>query len=422
MNVKGMNINMIIGRHVAIIKNKNKVILANRYSGEWIRISTEVYKIILDILATGKIVDELKNDFLKNEDFIFMKNIFNTLYECGLLCEKNSERVLENKIVSLQLTNRCNLRCKHCCVDAGEKKIKELTTIEMKKVLDKIIEWNPINIMLSGGEPMIRTDFFELLDYLSLNYTGNIILSTNSLLINEKKVDTLVKKCKHFEISIDGVDEETCATVRGKGVFEKVCSNIKLLKEHGAKQINLSMVFSDKNEHLKSQFYKLNEQLGTNPVCRIFSAVGRGAINKELFTNKNDDETYIPKEYLSKNYEKPFSIGICSAGKRELFIGCDGNVYPCPNYSYEQCILGNVLEIYSLNELTKKTVDQYVCNYVANMQPINLPQCQKCPVKLFCWTCPGELLDIKTEAAFKMRCQSLKPVLMHRVWDKEVNF
>ena len=84
----------------------------------------------------------------------------------------------------------------------------------------------------------------------------------------------------------------------------------------------------------------------------------------------------------------------------------------CPNFILDTCILGNILNVESLFDITDKSADQYLCDFIAEVAPINLPRCQKCPVKLFCWTCPGELLDINTEAAFNSRCERLKPILI----------
>ncbi|KAA5807351.1 radical SAM protein [Thermoanaerobacterium thermosaccharolyticum] len=70
-------------------------------------------------------------------------------------------------------------------------------------------KWNPKSIMLSGDEPMVRTDFFELLLYLKSIYNGNIILSTNGLLISEENVDILTKCVTSMSISLDGADEES---------------------------------------------------------------------------------------------------------------------------------------------------------------------------------------------------------------------
>ena len=77
------------------------------------------------------------------------------------------------------------------------------------------------------------------------------------MLINENNVRWLVEWCDAFEISIDGVDEETCSLVRGKGVFHKVCDRVRLIKKYTDKPISLSMVFSDKNDYLVPQFKEL---------------------------------------------------------------------------------------------------------------------------------------------------------------------
>ncbi|GAB2021438.1 hypothetical protein RyT2_05120 [Pseudolactococcus yaeyamensis] len=141
---------------------------------------------------------------------------------------------------------------------------------------------------------MLRKDFFLILSYSRSRYSGTIILSTNGTFINPQNVDPLVKMVDQFEISIDGIDEKTSSIVRGAGVFQKVIRSIEILKRHNAAVINLSMIFSDKTEYLLEPFYKLNEALRTNPVCRLFSPTGRGEENKQLFTDKTEFETYSP--------------------------------------------------------------------------------------------------------------------------------
>lgn len=120
-------------------------------------------------------------------------------------------------------------------------------------------------ITLSGGEPLLRGDFKELLKYLKNNYNGHIGISTNGTLITNSNAELLVKYADQIDISVDGVDEETCSIVRGKGVFEKVIKSIKILQDKGFSNISLSMVFSDKNEYLEPSFLELNKKLGTTP-------------------------------------------------------------------------------------------------------------------------------------------------------------
>ena len=127
---------MLIAKSTEIIENQNKIILANRISGEWMRMSREVYEVIQEIIKSGEKIEELENSFEEKEDYIFVKNTIQTLEDCGILCESDEEKRLDNKIVSIQMTNRCNLRCKHCCVSAGDKVIEELTTLQMKRALE----------------------------------------------------------------------------------------------------------------------------------------------------------------------------------------------------------------------------------------------------------------------------------------------
>lgn len=207
------------------IHNENKVVLANRENGRWIRLSEEVYKIIKDILENDISFIVTEEYFDNKEDYDYIREVCSTLIEANIICAESDLLDNQNRIASVQLTNRCNLQCVHCCVDAkvSNDSSCDLNTDSIKNIFDKLILWNPNNIMLSGGEPMIRPDFMELLRYLRNNYEGKIILSTNSLLINNQNVKELVKCCDGLEISIDGIDEETCSKVRGKGVFGQVC-------------------------------------------------------------------------------------------------------------------------------------------------------------------------------------------------------
>lgn len=109
-------------------------------------------------------------------------------------------------------------------------------------------------LVFSGGEPMVRSDFWEILDYTRKNYKGKIDIATNATLINEANVDRLIANVNRLDISIDGIDEDSCSEIRGKGVFNKVIRSINLLKERGFDEIYLSMVISDYNKELKKVF------------------------------------------------------------------------------------------------------------------------------------------------------------------------
>lgn len=412
---------MKFGEHVIIVQNEDKVILANKENGQWIRLSKEVYQILCQIIEENLDINICEQFFEELTDFSFIKDLYLFLEKAQIICSNNWKLKTYNKIVSIQLTNKCNLRCKHCCVEAGESTDMnaELNTDEIKEIFDKVIRWNPRNIMLSGGEPMHRKDFKELLEYLRNNYSGKIILSTNALLINESNIRWLVEWCDAFEISIDGVDENTCSLVRGKGVFSKVCERVRLIKKYTSKPISLSMVFSDKNDYLVPKFKELNKKMGTEAICRAFVPRGRGKVNKVLFSSKDDDDVYINSDFLCNENKNPFGITTCTAGVRELFIRCDGLIQPCPSYMEKEYSLGNILKIDNISEFIENNSILFSHKVLEDTTKL-LEECKECKVRLFCWTCPGEHLDIKTKKALKKRCDIMKPILMKKVWEDQI--
>jgi len=129
---------------------------------------------------------------------------------------------------TLYLTNDCNLRCVHCYMFSGCKKEIEIDYLEWFKVID-ILKSNGVKVVtLTGGEPMFKKGFFEILDYL---YQKNIsvILITNGTLITDENYLCLSEKCAEIQISLDGPNQETHERIRGKGTFEKTIAAIELL-------------------------------------------------------------------------------------------------------------------------------------------------------------------------------------------------
>lgn len=399
-------------KNTKVVQYNQKVIIANSDNGEWVRISTEVFEIVQAVLAGNKVMYD------KESDRQFIDKIIKQLKEMNVIgTEYYSEH--DKRLVSIELTHRCNLHCIHCCIDADLKNgySVDLPTYQLKEILKKCCAWSPRSIMLSGGEPLLRNDFVEILEYLRGIYHGHIILATNGTLFTNENVKYISKYVDQVDVSIDGVDEETTSKIRGKGVFEKVVSGIKLLKSTGFQKITLSMVVGDKTEFLEDRFNELNIELGTKPVVRMFSAVGRGENSKEVFVSTTEDERYIPKTFLEEKYDKPLHICTCNAGKREVFVNYKGDVYPCPSFMDDKHVGGNLLE-----EDLDSCCDNFslVESYFGELKKFGKDQyamCMECPVKLFCWTCPGEISEIRTSKAVRYKCKVMKPLLEKRVWE-----
>jgi len=402
------------------IMNGNKVILANRQTGQWIRISKEVYD-ILDLGINNNLsIDELELNLYDDEDKRYIRELYKKLCYIGIIEDENNKQVLKNKIALFEITHRCNLRCIHCCADAdgviSDK--KDLTTEESERVLDKLIEWNPERIMLSGGEPMLRKDFTELLIYLKKHYKGEIMVSTNGTLINDKNVNILAKCAYQIDISLDGIDEKTCSLVRGPGVFDKVMNSVKLLRNIDFKNISLSMVFGDKNDYLKDEFIELNELLGTRPILRQFEQIGRGIGSKNVFSNKKTTESYLTDSFLNGKFYKIFNCRSCTAGKREFFVTYNGDVYPCQSFKDIDYRICNITDINKLSDI-QNYKDKYkkVYEKLDEFIPERFFNCKNCKVNLFCWPCLAEFKHFKNNReAFEDTCRKIKPILYKEIW------
>lgn len=405
-------------KYCKVIINGTKVILGNIETGAWIRISKEVYDILNMGIENNISICELKLKLYDNEDREYMGKLYEKLLYMGIINDNEDNKILKNKIASFEITHRCNLNCIHCCIDADGviSNKKDLELNDIKLILDKLIEWNPQRIMLSGGEPMLRNDFIDILMYLKDRYDGEITLSTNGTLFNKNNVD-IISKCVHqVDISLDGVDEETCSIVRGVGVFDRVINNIKLLQSTGFNKIAVSMATADKNEYLEDKFIELNKKLGTKPLIRQFSAVGRGKDNKHYFTDIKENEVHIPKKYLEDSYNDATGMCSCNAGQREIFISYNGDIYPCPSFINKNFVIGNILNN-DINRVLNEDIRSYKLLKKYNYK--QFVKCEECKVNLFCWTCPGNIEELKDRPdAIEDKCNKIKSILYKRVWER----
>jgi SynChlorMet cassette radical SAM/SPASM protein ScmE len=137
--------------------------------------------------------------------------------------------------VNLDITTRCNLRCVYCShfESAGDVD-HDLSTDEWLKFFGELNEAAVLEVILCGGEPLIRDDFRELVEGIVHNRMRFSILS-NGTLINDELAAFIAKtgRCNSFQVSIDGPSENIHAKTRGSGSFSAALEGLKCLKHHG---------------------------------------------------------------------------------------------------------------------------------------------------------------------------------------------
>lgn len=157
-----------------------------------------------------------------------MKLIKKIFIAAGIL----QKRMLGRKVpllVSWALTNRCNFRCKYCSI--WRKKTEELNTRQIKKIIDNLSSCGTKAVAFSDGEPLLRDDIQEIIDYCSERniYTK---LTTNGSLVAEK-IDA-IKNIDFVKLSFDGLPQ-VHDYHRQPGSYEQVIKAVELLNNHNIK-------------------------------------------------------------------------------------------------------------------------------------------------------------------------------------------
>ncbi|HEX8947374.1 MAG TPA: radical SAM protein [Dissulfurispiraceae bacterium] len=283
------------------------------------------------------------------------------------------------KWIAWEITRRCNLRCVHCR-SSSELVVKEhpdFPTGEAFRVLDDISGYAKPVIVLSGGEPLLRQDVFEIAKY-GTEKGLRMCLATNGMLVTGEICGKIkASGIRIVSLSLDGSTEEVHDNFRNvQGAFKGILNAAKLFKEHGIEFI-INSSFTGRNQEEIPKVYKLAKELGAT-AWYMFMIVptGRGEeIMNELISKEDYEEildwhydmekdehdmlvrpTCAPHYYRvvlqrsredKKKFQRrtlKFSTGGskgCIAGQLICLIDVDGNVLPC---SYFPKSAGNVRE------------------------------------------------------------------------------
>ena len=256
-----------------------------------------------------------------------------------------------------ELTYACNLQCVHCLSSSGQRDERELSTAEAKKILDDLRDLQVFYINIGGGEPMVRRDFFELLEY-SIAHGIGVKFSTNGAFIDSEKAQRLAAMdYLDIQISLDGIDAATNDAVRGEGSYDMAIRAMENLKAANFGQFKISVVVTRHNVSQLDQFKALADHYGAQLRITRLRPAGRGADTwHELHpTNAQQREIY---NWLLKHGENVLTgdsffhlnalgeslpgLNMCGAGRVVCLIDPIGDVYACPFVIHDEFKAGNV--------------------------------------------------------------------------------
>ena len=257
-----------------------------------------------------------------------------------------------------ELTYACNLECVHCLSSSGRRDPRELTTAEAKAVLDELHALQVFYINIGGGEPMIRRDFFELLEY-SIGLGIGVKFSTNGAFIDADKARRLAAMdYLDIQISLDGTDAVTNDAVRGEGSYDTAIRAMEHLRDAGFGPFKISVVVTRHNVDQLDEFKALADSFGAQLRVTRLRPSGRGAeswhdlhptnaqqrqIYDWLVANGDNVLTGDSFFHLNALGDTPLpGLNMCGAGRVVCLIDPIGDVYACPFVIHDEFKAGSV--------------------------------------------------------------------------------
>jgi MoaA/NifB/PqqE/SkfB family radical SAM enzyme len=295
----------------------------------------------------NRLIPDCSDEFSRNCGFYFSRLI--------------NEPLVPPEMIQISLTHRCPLRCKMCTIARNPSKIsQEMSTKEVKSIIDQASTMGIPEVYLTGGEPFIRKDCIKLLKYASSKNMKSSI-NTSAILINNGNAEEIVRSgIDVLTFSIDGM-KENHDYLRGKGTFDNAINAIKLINEIKEKRkfkkphIGISAIIMNQNIDDIMPLISLAESLNVERIMfqpvlvdnsKMFLRnsennfwVVHERLNKldsvldeiEQYKNKSKTVIFSDTQMLKNYFRRSFSQKKCFVGFNRLFIGLWGNVgLVCP--------------------------------------------------------------------------------------------
>jgi mycofactocin radical SAM maturase len=257
-----------------------------------------------------------------------------------------------------ELTYACNLNCVHCLSASGRRDPRELSTAECMRVVDELERMQVFYANIGGGEPTLRPDFWDLLDYSVAHHVG-IKFSTNGVRLDKRAARRLAgTDYVDVQISIDGATAEVNDAVRGAGSFAVARRAMDALAEASFGEFKISLVVTRHNVSQLDAFKELADAYGARLRVTRLRPSGRAADSwddlhptsaqqRELYdwlSARPDVLTGDSFFHLSGLGAPLPGLNLCGAGRVVCLIDPVGDVYACPFVLHEQFRAGSVRE------------------------------------------------------------------------------
>ncbi len=264
--------------------------------------------------------------------------------------------------IYFELTKKCNGLCKGCFMDAnsprwsvGEIRPEEISLSEIEPIIRQFSDIGGFYIRLTGGEPTIRADFFDIVDLI--NEEGIIIgLNTNGLFGEKKLKKILSREIKDIRVSLDG-PEKVNDKIRGQGTYRRITQTLENIAEYNrtandSVRLTINVVLMKSNMNYVEQLIELAQDYGAKISFGLLRLTGRAERAEMLSPKEIVITTYkvqqirqelgLPKSKVRINYDilcqdssqpefapYPFDNSKCPIGSNGVTLDAYARIVPC---------------------------------------------------------------------------------------------
>lgn len=428
------------------------------YNFSWTNVNEAghyVLNLIRQYYTTAEIAQQIARDFqMSLEDAATaLQSFVDPLVESGFLHQSEYRekarmhfpKLSFPNVVYLHMTNRCNLKCPYCYnKEDRETKLRqareleinpELTTDEYKTLIREIVEGGSYQIFFTGGEPLLRTDTLDLIDYArSLSKTLFIEVLTNAIRIDEHVAERLCQSANVVTISLDGHEQHLHEFYRGKHTFQPTIDGIRtllrvrsLLGQKTPAVCTVPVLTQESIPYMQDIFKFALEDLGVDMLAPILFQPGdhqelslSQIPEHDLYVRKSAEIVEFLKSRTTPDAWTQFGSQPvpprehCGVGNGEISIDPHGQVYPCQSLHFPEFLCGDtrrtpLREIFLSSEVMLKvrgtTVDQ-------------LAVCSHCDLKNLCnGGCRANAYNVYRtfDAHNEIYCQHLETIAVNRI-------
>ena len=432
---------------------------------EILKVSNELFDYIKNLLADHQNCEfasascEADYSSLQEAGYLLPSMVKQIVHPATAISEILLDRSLGQ--LTLQVTQRCNLRCKYCIysedLNCNQRSHSQNTmTFETaKKAIDfyrlHSIDTNRAVIGFYGGEPLLAFPLIkDVVAYAKEVFVGKEIafdMTTNATLLTDEVIDFLLENEFLLTFSIDGpqrVQDKNRVFPNGLGSYDTVISNIRRLYKKDEKRLEhagINMVVDSTQSY--SELLRLFDERELENVNLTYSLVEKDGVTlaasddfireynydsfisfwdymrdhtlegaNKFMSNKINSLCTDAKFFkMSKLHSVTAPGGPCIPGKQRLFVNCFGDLYPCERVNENSCMRVGTLD-------TGFNMDQV--KYILNVGQLTPEECKKCWAFSLCDICAKKVDDGQklSPSLRRIACRETKETAFYKIREK----